>query len=199
MPSWMWVLIFLLIVTGIVLAVLWSSGILSAADQSGQGDRSRMRDGAGATERDPPQRPADRAPTVGAGRAPLVRTAAPPPAIAGATPGGEAQRSDMPSHGMTRPAEAGGLKMPPPPNIGRASPPPAAARSASGSASTERNAPPSQPRRTVPPPAAAAGTSRAPQSNAEPTAARTSKPPPVQAAWSTPSTTAKKDNDRGST
>ncbi|MBX9684012.1 MAG: hypothetical protein K2X41_09515 [Hyphomicrobium sp.] len=171
MPSWMWVLIFLLIVTGIVLAVLWSSGILSAADQSGQGDRSRMRDGAGATERDPPQRPADRAPTVGAGRAPLVRTAAPPPAMAGATPAGEAQRSDMPARGMTRPAEAGGLKMPPPPNIGRASPPPAAA----------------------------ASTSRAPQSNAEPTAARTSKPPPVQAAWSTPSTTAKKDNDRGST
>lgn len=79
MASWMWVLIFLVVVTAIVFAVLWSSGILSAAAPGG--DRNAAPDAEPAAM--DPATDSDWQARQSARR----RTAAPPPAMAGDVPG----------------------------------------------------------------------------------------------------------------
>lgn len=133
MPSWMWILIFLLAITVIVIGVLWSSGVLAESERTRDGSNAIGGDAdddraSELTERDggePSRQMAPRRPG-----------AIPPPALAG------------PAYGQS----GGGASLSVPAR--RSAPPPAASAGSAASASAEGAVP--RKRSSAPPPVQAA-------------------------------------------
>ncbi|PPC87126.1 MAG: hypothetical protein CTY31_08675 [Hyphomicrobium sp.] len=171
----MWILIFLLAITVIVIAVLWSSGVLAESERTRGGsdaigdeaddDRTSERsegDGSVPTRQTAPRRPGSVPPPAlagpaygqsGGGASPAIpaRRSTPPPA---ATTGEVPQRADGPSPSMT-----------------------------------------SELRTSRPPPAASAGSAASASADGAAPRKRSSAPPPVQAAWSTPDAISEREPD----
>lgn len=172
----MWILIFLLAITVIVIAVLWSSGVLAESERTrsdssaigGETDDDRASE---FTESDAsvPSRP----------MSPRRPGSVPPPALAGPAygqSGGDASRS-IPAR-----------RSAPPPAATTVGGTPQRADGPSPSTTSER-------RTSRPPPAASAGSAASASAEGAAPRKRSSAPPPVQAAWSTPDAKSEREPD----